>query len=788
MQNISPMKRFDFKINKLVKYIIGSIILLAIVVILFISPIAKYVIQKYDVAYSGREIKLNWIYINPFTGYAHIDDLKIYEAKSDSIFFSANGVSVNFEMHQLLSKTIEISELTIDKPIGVIGQNKKLFNFSDLIKLFSPKDTLSLKPKAPIHFNIADIKINDGIFYYRESNIPINYFIKHVNIESAGKMWNVDTMSANVSLISGIGQGGIKGTFMMDLKSKDYKLNALVNKFDLSVLEQYLKEISNYGSLRANMDADIKTKGNFKDGEKIDASGFITINDFHLGKNKEEDYTSFKKLTVDVIHLNPKNKKYVLDSISLQEPYFKYERYDHLDNLQYMFGKKGTKVMEAKSKPSDVNFLFQIAHYVKVLAKNFFKSNYDVNRVAIYKANLRYIDYTLNEKFDVSANPLTVIVDSIKRSDKWVDLSLKTDIKPYGKVAVDISINPKDSSDFTIKYHLQKLSAAMFNPYLITYTSFPLDRGIIELKGQWKVNNGMIQSNNHLILVDPRINNKQKINGAKWVPLKVIMFFARERGNVIDYEIPITGNLKDPKFKFKDVILDALTNLFVKPPTTPYRTEVKNIENEIEKSFALKWEMKKNILQADQGDFMDKLTYYLKDNAGITINVTPISYTEKEKEYILFFEAKKMYFIASHHIKNGVLCKDDSIAIDEIPIKDSVFVHYLNKQVGTDMLFTVQDKCLKLVDSNNVNIIYNKLIEDRKKMFLSYFKNEGVVNRVKFKADKDEIPFNGFSFYKINYTGEWPDDLKESYDKMLDLNTKSPRNRFKRELIKKHTK
>ena len=68
------------------------------------------------------------------------------------------------------------------------------------------------------------------------------------------------------------------------------------------------------------------------------------------------------------------------------------------------------------------------------------------------------------------------------------------------------------------------------------------------------------------------------------------MFFVRERGNVIDYEVPITGNLNKPKFVYKDIIFDALENVFVKPITTPYRTEVKNTEYEIEKSMLFKWD------------------------------------------------------------------------------------------------------------------------------------------------------------------------------------------------------
>ena len=60
---------------------------------------------------------------------------------------------------------------------------------------------------------------------------------------------------------------------------------------------------------------------------------------------------------------------------------------------------------------------------------------------------------------------------------------LESIIKPYGNISVALSINPKDSSDFDLQYHFQKLPVAMFNPYIISSTSFPLDRGTLEFKG-----------------------------------------------------------------------------------------------------------------------------------------------------------------------------------------------------------------------------------------------------------------------------------------------------------------
>ncbi len=775
------MAFLNTRFKKIIFWLTTIIIAFVVVVIIFISPIAKYVIEKYDVKFSGREVTMDWIYVNPFTGYVHINDLKIFENQSDSVFFSADGVSANMEMHKLLSKTYEISNVTLDKPIGHIIQSKSLLNFTDLIERFSPKDSLPKKKKEPVHFNILDIKINDGVFYYQEKNIPVNYFVKQVNIETSGKMWNSDTLAVKFALVSGIGTGDIKGNTTINIVSLDYRVKALINKFDLSILEQYLKDIANGGSLRANLDADINATGNFKKSEQLNAKGLIAINDFHFGKTKTEDFAAFKKFTVSIKQLSPVNKKYMFDSVSLLEPYALYERYDHLDNIQNMFGKKGGKVKEAKASHEDVNILFQIADYVKLLAKNFFRSNYKIQRLGIYNANFKYSDFAINEKFTASASPLTLVADSIDRTNKnWVNLTLRTKIKPYGDVSLDLSINPQDSSDFKLKYYLDKLPVSMFNPYLITYTSFPLDRGTVEIKGNWDVNNGFITSNNHLLVIDPRINNKQKRNGAKWIPMRFIMFFVRERGNVIDYQIPITGNLNDPKFKFKDVILDVVKNIIVKPATTPYRIEVKNIETEIEKSMIVRWDMNRSYLPESQANFMENIVDYLKENPDFKISVNSIWYTEKEKEYIGFFEAKKRFYLSYTQKNTDILSADDTVAIDRISVKDSTFIHYLDKKLGKQELYTVQDKCAKLIGQDKINAKYNTLIKDRRKVFLSYFKEGGVENRVKMLENIDKVPYNGFSIYKISYKGNIPEELAEDYDRINELNNESPRDKFKK--------
>ena len=756
---------------------IASAVLLVVVVVLFISPITKYLIEKYDEKYCGRQITMDWVYVNPFTGYIHFSDLKIYENKSDSVFFSTKGMSATFSMLILLTKNYEISEIDLNEPKGTIIQHKRTLNFDDLIKLFSPRKSDTIR--SPVHFSILRIKINNGEFYFRENEIPINYFIKEVNFESTGFQWNADTIGGKLSFLAGKGNGNVKGDFTINYKTLDYRFAAIAQKFDLEIIDQYLKALVNYGTFRATVDADLKATGNFKDQEDITAEGIAIVNDFHFGKDSSEDYASFDRLKLGIDQLSPKYHKYLFDSVWLSHPYFKYERYDHLDNLETMFGEKGANISAAKADPEKFNLVIEMLRYTKVLVKNFFRSSYKINKLAIVNGNLKFNDFSLSEKFTASLAPLYINADSVDKTRKRVRIFLKSGLLPYGNSSINLSINPNDSSDFDLDYHFQKIPATLFNPYLVSYTSFPLDRGTIELNGSWNVRSGSIQSVNHLLVIDPRLSHRIKNKDLKWIPMPLLMAFIRERGNVIDYEIPISGNLKNPKFHIIDAITDLVKNIFIKPVTIPYAIVVTTTENEIEKSLNLKWEMQNASFEPDQEKFIERIAKFLKKNPDASLSIYPISYAEKEKEQILFFESKRKYFL----LKNGgsVLSEKDSITIDKMSVKDPAFVEFLDRHVNSKMLFTIQQKCYAFIKPGIVNIRFDQLNKRRENTFRSYFIKNGTEGQLQIHTNENSIPYDGFSYYKINYKGDIPEALISAYESLNEMNSGVFRKKYRKE-------
>jgi hypothetical protein len=172
---------------------------------------------------------------------------------------------------------------------------------------------------------------------------------------------------------------------------------------------------------------------------------------------------------------------------------------------------------------------------------------------------------------------------------------------------------------------------------------------------------------------------------------------------------------------------------------------------------------------------------FLVDNPDAIISVSPQQYDTKEKEYILFYEAKKKYFLTSSHKDEKSFTEEDSENVEKMSVKDPQFVKYLNLHTADSMLFTSQDKCARLLGGKFVTNKYTQLNKDRKTAFIAYFKDRKVENRIKIAADHNMIPYNGYSFYRIIYKGEFPDDIKKAYQKMNELNDKAPRNLFQKD-------
>jgi hypothetical protein len=750
------MKRFFNRItNKFLRItavILSVTFALLVIVILFISPISKYLIEKYSEKYTGRKIEMSWLYVNPFSGRIHAYGLIIHEKKSKSNFITAGDCSFNISLMKLRSSAIDVSSITLDHLWINIIENKSSFNWDGFFTADTTKP--KTKPTNSNHwrYSFRDIHLLNAEVVYSETSIPVHYKATKLNVECPFIQSESDTSIFKYDFTFQEHDGGISGRFKMNFKNLDYNLRTVLNDFDMKTLDQYLKEFLDYGNFAARLDADIKAKGNFHDAKILVASGKLGISNFHFGRTVDEDYLRFSKLQFDIDTLSPLNKKYLFQSIILDSAFVKYQLFDSLDNFSRMIGAKGEKVSSAYSEHARENIVFQIVHYIAQVAEDIIHSDYRADELKITNAKALFEDYSLAQKFAVSVSPVNIIAEHVDTRAKRSEIKLHSKINPFGTMDISLNVNPLDFGDFNLGYSIAGIPVPLFNPYSITYTSYPFNDGIISMNGNWLVKDKKIISTNHILVQKAALATKVKKEDAKKLPVRVALFFVRDVDRQIDLSIPITGDLKNPKYHLRSVIIQAVKNLFIKPSLFPVKQIQSTFSDDNKNYDIVEWptmQAKMNLVHEAQ---LRKISRYLLFHPKSHITVVPCYYEEREKEALLFFEAKKRFYFSQTHQSRNLISKSDSASIDRMSVKNPAFIRFLHQESATDKDCSVQAKCYHVIGQAQAEADYKKLNTNRKLYLENFFKERNQSDRLTFGQTVKEIPASGFSHYRLYYS------------------------------------
>src|ERR1041385_3353732 len=159
----------------------------------------------------------------------------------------------------------------------------------------------------------------------------------------------------------------------------------------------------------------------------------------------------------------------------------------------------------------------------------------------------------------------------------------------------------------------------------------------MHVNGTWNVVNKQINSANHLVIINRTAADKIKKRGTHHVPLSLLLDFVRDWHRVIDIDVPITGNLDNPSFHLGDVILDAIENIFMKPPTFPYAITKQEARNEKEEHAMMEWKPMQTTLSHDQEKQLKEISHYLNSNPQVHLTISPNYYEDQEKEIIVLY-------------------------------------------------------------------------------------------------------------------------------------------------------
>jgi len=195
-----------------------------------------------------------------------------------------------------------------------------------------------------------------------------------------------------------------------------------------------------------------------------------------------------------------------------------------------------------------------------------------VEKVTLQGGTIDFLDRHV--KPNVSAN-LTEVGGRISglssEENKFADVDLKAKYDNYAPLEITGKINPlREDLYVELKAAFKDMDLSPMSPYGGKYMGYTIEKGKLSLNVEYLVVKRKLTAQNNLYLDQFTLGDKIESPDATKLPVKLAIALLKNRKGEISLDLPVTGNLDDPKFSLGRIIIKILLNILVKAATSPF--------------------------------------------------------------------------------------------------------------------------------------------------------------------------------------------------------------------------
>lgn len=196
-----------------------------------------------------------------------------------------------------------------------------------------------------------------------------------------------------------------------------------------------------------------------------------------------------------------------------------------------------------------------------------------IDLVTIKDGAMFFSDRSLTPNFATGIQHLNGQLQGLSSSAaSHADLDLSGQVDAYAPVHIFGTLNPlteEQHSDVTLDFKNIELST--FTAYSGKFMGYPIERGKLSLALNYKVDGRHLQGENKILIEQISLGQKTDSPDATKLPIKFAIALLKDKNGNIDLDVPVSGDLDDPKFNIWRIVLKVLMNLITKLVTSPFK-------------------------------------------------------------------------------------------------------------------------------------------------------------------------------------------------------------------------
>jgi hypothetical protein len=196
-----------------------------------------------------------------------------------------------------------------------------------------------------------------------------------------------------------------------------------------------------------------------------------------------------------------------------------------------------------------------------------------VGRVEIANGTMDFTDLDLPIPFAALVEPMQGSVSAITSgSPTPARIEMDGDVNVHGAATIRGSLDmfdPKRVMDLELDF--RNIEMPNLTPYTLKFAGREIADGRLDVDLSWSIRDGQLEARNRMVINDLKLGDKVESPGAMSLPLDLAVALLTDTQGRIDLEVPVSGDLDDPQFRYAPLVFRALGNVLSKIVTAPFR-------------------------------------------------------------------------------------------------------------------------------------------------------------------------------------------------------------------------
>lgn len=196
-----------------------------------------------------------------------------------------------------------------------------------------------------------------------------------------------------------------------------------------------------------------------------------------------------------------------------------------------------------------------------------------IDQVTLQGGTLDFNDLHVPGKFETRMLNLGGRISGLdSTSEKSATIDLRGNLENRSPLNISGGIRPLGKALYAdLKVRFESIEMSPMTPYSGNYLGYAIEKGKLYLDLDYRVDGDQLEAANHVFLDQFDFGNKIESENAIKLPVRLAVALLKDRRGEIHLDIPVSGNLNDPKFSVVGVVWTVLKNLLVKAATAPFK-------------------------------------------------------------------------------------------------------------------------------------------------------------------------------------------------------------------------